>query len=389
MKTAPTIMVSSTFFDLSQVRKDLLIFISDNLGFIPLLSELPSFPVEPDIDTINNCRRRVEKDADIMVLIIGGRYGSIDTKTIKSITNLEFLEARAKGIPIYVFIAKSMLTVFPLWKANPTIDFSAVVDTPKLFEFIEYIRNEERVWTFEFETAQDIIQTLRTQFAYLFQDSLQVKMLLSGFGIPSFMEELRPKTLRIALEKPQGWEYFLFFQTWIDEIDRRANIIKAYKAGLNLEPAIYIPSTTVFQWILTQMQGLNNLVDSANQLINDSIQEGFGKPGEPGDPERIIWVSQMIGCVLEKTLIWANTIRCSRCDPPFDQIIPELALFADDLISQFDTFPNEAIKKIEDALKMPKSEKPHELKLTLQLTLANEDGFMKTLENIKEQYGIE
>lgn len=59
MNTAPTIMVSSTFYDLRQIRKDLDVFISEDLGYIPLLSELPSFPVDPDVDTIENCRRRV------------------------------------------------------------------------------------------------------------------------------------------------------------------------------------------------------------------------------------------------------------------------------------------------------------------------------------------
>ena len=118
MNTAPTIMVSSTFYDLRQIRTDLYTFISDNLGYIPLLSELPSFPVDPDVDTIENCRRRVEQNADIMVLVIGGRYGSIDSKTVKSITNLEFLAARAKGIPIYAFVDKSVLSILPVWKTN-------------------------------------------------------------------------------------------------------------------------------------------------------------------------------------------------------------------------------------------------------------------------------
>ena len=77
MKSAPTVMVSSTFYDLKQiVGADLaLAFISDELGYSALLSELPSFPVDPDLDTIENCRRRVERNADILVLVVGGRYG--------------------------------------------------------------------------------------------------------------------------------------------------------------------------------------------------------------------------------------------------------------------------------------------------------------------------
>src|SRR5262249_12595922 len=147
---APTIMISSTFYDLRQIRADLSAFISDELGYIPLLSELPSFPIDPDFDTVDNCRRRVDQNADILILIVGGRYGSIDQDTDKSITNLEFLAARNKGIPIYAFIDKAILSLVPIWKANPAGNFAAVVDTPRVFEFIDLVRSQERVWTFAF-----------------------------------------------------------------------------------------------------------------------------------------------------------------------------------------------------------------------------------------------
>ena len=84
-------MVSSTFYDLRQIRADLTEFIVDELGYEPLLSELNSFPVDPDATTIENCRRRVEEHADILILVVGGRYGSIDADTAKSITNIEYL----------------------------------------------------------------------------------------------------------------------------------------------------------------------------------------------------------------------------------------------------------------------------------------------------------
>src|SRR5436190_20940424 len=52
MSSAPTVMVSSTFYDLRQIRADLAKFLSEDLGYIPLLSELLSFPVDPDLDSL-------------------------------------------------------------------------------------------------------------------------------------------------------------------------------------------------------------------------------------------------------------------------------------------------------------------------------------------------
>src|SRR5690242_6648001 len=81
MSLSPTVMVSSTFYDLKHVRQDIHLFLVDQLGYQALLSELPSFPVEPDLDTVANCQKRVREQADVLVLVVGGRYGSIDDKT--------------------------------------------------------------------------------------------------------------------------------------------------------------------------------------------------------------------------------------------------------------------------------------------------------------------
>ncbi len=390
MNTAPTIMVSSTFYDLRQVRTDLYSFIADNLGYIALLSELPSFPVDPDVDTIENCRRRVQENADIMVLVIGGRYGSIDSKTDKSITNLEFLAARAKGIPIYTFVDKSVLSIMPVWKASPDADFSKVVDTPRIFEFIDFVRSSERVWTFEFETAQNIINILRTQLAYLMQDSLKVRKLLSGTGMPRFMEELSSKTLRFALEKGEYWEYFLFLHATLDEIERRTNMIREYRLGLLLNSSTYVAADSAPDWLQTRMYELSNFVESANQLIGKALQEALGKPGEPGDAEQIVWVAQMLGRLLEQALQWAAVIRCTRFEPPFEEMASEMPLTADDLISQLEKYPKEALRKFEEALERAKSSTERQtVELILTITLSNQDRLQEVIEKAKRYYGTD
>src|SRR5262249_20743047 len=145
----------------------------DEMGCRCLVSEWSSFPIDPDVDAVENCRRRVEHDADLLVLVIGGRYGSVDSKSAKSITNLEYLAARAKGIPIYVFVEKRVQALVPVWKTNRGFDFSSVVDDPRVFSFIEEIRDHHKVWTQEFELATDIVSALRRQFAYLLSQGAQ------------------------------------------------------------------------------------------------------------------------------------------------------------------------------------------------------------------------
>jgi hypothetical protein len=98
----PAVFVSSTSYDLDQVRADLKQFI-ERLGYDAVLSEYPSFPIDPDVKTVENCLRAVDRSADIFILVVGGRYGS-QTGEGKSITNLEYLRARFKEIPINAFV---------------------------------------------------------------------------------------------------------------------------------------------------------------------------------------------------------------------------------------------------------------------------------------------
>jgi hypothetical protein len=204
----PSVFVSSTCYDLNQVRAEMKRFL-ESMGLDPVLSETPAFPVSPQISPIENCLQAVKARADIFVLIIGARYGS-QNESGKSVTNLEYLEAKAKGVPVYVFVLKQILNVLPIWKANPQANYEGTVDTPKLFEFVEALRSSQDHWVFEFEEAQHIIDILRRQLAYVFMEGLCLREQLKDLKLPPALKELTGKSLRILWEKPMGWEFRLF-----------------------------------------------------------------------------------------------------------------------------------------------------------------------------------
>ncbi len=54
------IFVSSTCYDLSQLRTNIYDFIIDS-GHNPILSEFNSFPVSPDLNAVENCIKKCKK----------------------------------------------------------------------------------------------------------------------------------------------------------------------------------------------------------------------------------------------------------------------------------------------------------------------------------------
>ena len=133
------IFVSSTCFDLEQIREDLRKNILE-MGHEPILSELPTFSVLPDLDTLSNCKRNVKENSDIFILIIGGKRGSLDPASKKSIVNIEYDIAVQNHKDVFVFVDERVYNLLEVWRTNKDADFSSVVEDSYVFEFIESIK---------------------------------------------------------------------------------------------------------------------------------------------------------------------------------------------------------------------------------------------------------
>ena len=70
----PRIFVSSTYYDLKHIRNSLEAFI-DNLGYEAVLFESGDIPFHHDVPIDESCYVEIQT-CHMLVLIIGGRYGS-------------------------------------------------------------------------------------------------------------------------------------------------------------------------------------------------------------------------------------------------------------------------------------------------------------------------
>ena len=380
----PCVMISSTFYDLRQIRDDLRQFI-EGVGYRPLLSEHASFPIDPDATTIENCRRRVEQDADILVLVIGGRYGSIDATPNKSVTNLEYTSARHKRIPIYVFIDPQVLALLPLWKRNPAADFSGQVDSTRLFEFIEHVSTIDSVWMTEFKSARDIIDALRTQFAFQQQTGLRLQRQTLSLADQDWFDTLHGETLRVALDRPPAWEYLLFASALRDGVARHRRLARthALKIPIGFGEDVQDP----LAWIRTRLMDARRLTSSLNDLIKGALQEALGPEGAPGDTGAIVFVADTIADLYRDALLWSLRLRTANIDERFQQMAAALGDMMDDVVQQAAKFGPYAKAQVEEALAAPKTGVPRVIKMTLTISMpeAAEQSFNDELERLTRE----
>lgn len=314
----PAVFVSSTCFDLSQIRRDIRNFLID-IGLEPILSDFDSFPVNPDQNTLSNCLDNVKNRSDIYVLIIGDRYGSLN-EAGKSITNLEFYEAKLKGIPKYIFIKQEILSYLRLWKSNPSADFSSVVDNPSLFEFVDELHSSGELWVFPFSNAQDIISCLKKQLSYLFAECLDLRAKIKSND--PLIGSLKTNALQLVVEKPLGWEYLLFSQVLADEINHYRDMKFDVELGIFFgEPAVIDNPQDLISWITSLFDTTSYAVSQLEKVINNGFQVALGKPGEPSDIERMLHLVKRIGNIYKQLLDIHLQFKRVMCSEEFNEIL--------------------------------------------------------------------
>jgi hypothetical protein len=174
----PRIFISSTFYDLHQIRLELDKFI-ESLGYEAIRNEEGDIPYDKEDKLEEYCYKEIS-NVDILVSIIGGRYGSqsaIDSGSSSSysITQREILTALENDKLVYLFIDKNVLTEYGTYVLNKTNDAVTYkyVDNINIYKFIEEVKSRSRNNNIKaFETADDIKSYLREQFAGLFKQSL-------------------------------------------------------------------------------------------------------------------------------------------------------------------------------------------------------------------------
>lgn len=383
----PAVFVSSTCYDLKQIRQNIRDFIEDDLGYEAVLSEYDSFPIDPDMDTVNNCLRAVEEKANIMVLIVGGRYGYITNHGEKSITNLEYLRAKMKSIPIFVFIDQNILNILPVWKKNNTADFSEIVDSPKIFEFIDTLRNKDSNWVHEFNNGKDIIGCLRKQMSYLVNDCLCLRQHFCKEKISPKVLKYSGRVFELAVEKPDGWEYLLFAAALKDNLDKLDDLRYDMKYGITFRNArLYNEPKEIIDYVQMKCGELRSRINLLNGILNNAFKEAIGEPGIPGNAEYIIYVAEKLIDIYKSVHEWSLEFKSIIVPDEFENLLLCASKFSktviediENFISDYDTRINEAILNI--------SEESEKRTLSFSLTLRGFDMSeleyeIKKLENL-------
>lgn len=388
------IFVSSTCYDLSQIRNDIKQCIT-NLGHNPILSEMKDFPIDPQLSNAENCINAVKNEADIFVLIIGNKYGSI-MESGNSITNTEFLTAINKGIPIYTFALKQMTTILPLWEKNPDMDLSEVVDNKKVFEFLADVRKRRGLWNFEFEKAQDITEILKAQLSNLFHEALVAKRKIEPIDEIELYTKISSKALNILLKKDDFYEIRFFMQSMHDEIRKYVDLKNDFNYSILFKSSNRISDLNqLIDWIMHKLGQAQNYIDSLNRLA-DAFQYFYKEPGTSSDLEGLYYVARSYAKSYASLLEWGIEVKSTIVPDEYKNVLVAFADIPSNAINEIEAYPIESLRLIEESSKKVKEGELEEgsvINLHLKVTISDEamqryNEEFEALKN-KELYGLD
>ena len=190
------VFISSTCYDLGSIRAQLRNSLTD-LGHAPVLSDYGDVLFDPRSHTHKSCLNEVA-NADVLVLIIGGRFGGAAvpqalselkpgplSSTPISITQAEAMCAIERDIPIYTFVKKAVLsdhetyekTKISLPSLSPTPTFHSIEKQNTatfIFEFINFVRRRQNNNAiYPFTSVKQIKSILQGQWSAYFRQLLK------------------------------------------------------------------------------------------------------------------------------------------------------------------------------------------------------------------------
>ena len=361
-----TLFISSTCYDLSQIRRDLK-SIYDSVGIRVLISDEVDFPVLPGEDRFETCFKNII-ESDIFILIIGKRSGFI-TDNGKSVTNNELMVAVEKNIPIYCFIDKSIIPLFDVYKENKDIKIPGI-DNNKLLDFAIGVYTNSRIWSYAYESFSDIHKVLSKQLPIVLGEGLRIRK--KALFANSEIEQLgvSSKATKIIIQKPSHWEHVLFSQLLDDQIDKYMEIRLDREIGFGLDSQEYKFGLDAVNWIRGQSGVIQSIIAPINVLFSEEMQvAAFGPPGKPGDYKRIIYLANSLGKVYKRSIDWSISVRSVVTHEELEKSKILLSKFADGIIFSFEKFVVSLSAGLQAALNDISSGKNDEINLCWKLTM--------------------
>lgn len=194
------VFVSSTYEDLKEERKEVIQALLE-LDCIPVGMEL--FPAADD-DQWTLIKELID-DCDYYILIIGGRYGSLNKNGI-SFTQMEYEYAKEKGIPIISFFHKSPEKII-VGKTDRDANKEKLLDTFRKLASDKVVKHWETAEQLGSVVSRSLVKLIKTKPRVGWVKADKISSNESSLEILKLKEKIKELERLLEIESNKELEY--------------------------------------------------------------------------------------------------------------------------------------------------------------------------------------
>lgn len=190
--------------------------------------------------------------------------------------------------------------------------------------------------------------------------------------LPAILANLSGKSLRFVIERPIGWEFYLFACVLADEMEKDQELKWDVKHGLKIGRINQLEDLlSMYNWIQQKAQTAQALGHSVEKLLTPIIKEAMGEQGVAGDPEKLVYVAQRIAKVRKAFLEWSLEFNLAEIQPECERLFSLLSASSNDVIEKLESLPEKVFLETDKAVEADKRGERYVANIALIFTMVN------------------
>jgi hypothetical protein len=152
-------------------------------------------------------------------------------------------------------------------------------------------------------------------------------------------------------ERPDFWEYLLYAALLKQNLDKLEGQYQDFTIGYSERNQQHVGRENLIEFVRTNLESIATIVRNFEVVLNPKVQErAFGKPGTPGDVDRIVHLATRFVSVYRDFIDWAANIRGATVGfGPVAETLQLLSLAAEQPISECRRFVNTFVTEVNSA----------------------------------------
>lgn len=333
-----TVFISAIAYDTSKIMPELRNLLETQFGLEVLFSDFTDVSKSFCFGVRDNFTSNLSNKIDIFLLLVGD--DEVETSCEENHLLSSVLEyAESRGIQIISFYNNSVFVKYIELKKTHKLEMVAAQQANIIIDFVENHNEKGNAWGYTFNNPQDIIDTFRKHITHLFSDCLELWKKVHTENSSMNVLTLDGDALFIAISKPRLWEYKLFGKVLESEIYKFRDLRKDFNYGVSFENVKSLTETDeTKQWWLSKVKDFLSIGKVIYSLVNEALYTAWGKPGEPGDADLIVYVAERIGAIYQEIIKWGLDLSKTEVDTTWDCAIQELKTICQNALTEIEDF---------------------------------------------------